>query len=160
MSSRYKHRSAQPWGPAGSWRDRRLSPTARRPKPLSPSTTAIGIPNVFGTGLNAPALAHSATVQPQALLGYDLPLSAMFRRAANECPSVSIDPEIMAGAPCIASTRIPVYMILDAIEYYGCLEGAVRSYPRLTAEQVKDAVCFAKLVVECPIDDEAPFAAR
>jgi uncharacterized protein (DUF433 family) len=61
----------------------------------------------------------------------------------------------MAGAPCVEGTRIPVYMILDAIEYAGSLEGALESYPRLTLAQVKEAIGFAKLVVECPLAHEA-----
>jgi uncharacterized protein (DUF433 family) len=63
-----------------------------------------------------------------------------------------MDPATMAGAPCIAGTRIPVYMVLDAVEHYGSLDVTL-SYPRLTLQQVKDAIGFAKLVVECPIDD-------
>ena len=84
---------------------------------------------------------------------YSLPLAEVFRRAAYEVQSISIDPEVMAGAPCVDGTRIPVYMILDAIEYHGSLEGALKSYPRLSLEQIKDAVGFAKLVVECPLGD-------
>jgi uncharacterized protein (DUF433 family) len=66
----------------------------------------------------------------------------------------------MAGAPCIRGTRIPVYMVLDAIEHYGGVEAALRSYPRLTIQQIKDAIGFAKLVVECPIDDQTSPASR
>ena len=64
----------------------------------------------------------------------------------------------MAGAPCVEGTRIPVYMILDAIECCGSIEGALESYPRLTLEQVKEAIGFAKLVVECPIEHEDTLA--
>ena len=86
---------------------------------------------------------------------YALPVAGAFRIASKEYPSISVDPEVMGGAPCVVGTRIPVYMILDAIEYHGTIEGAIRSYPRLTVEQVKDAIGFAKLVVECPLADEA-----
>jgi uncharacterized protein (DUF433 family) len=84
---------------------------------------------------------------------YRIPLIEAFSIANSDYPGISIDPEVMAGAPCVAGTRIPVYMILDAVEYSG-LEGALESYPRLTLEQVKQAVGFAKMIVECPIEHE------
>jgi uncharacterized protein (DUF433 family) len=84
---------------------------------------------------------------------YRVPLNESFEKAARDYPSITINPEVMAGAPCIGGTRIPVYMVLDAIEYYGEVGAALRSYPNLTIQQVKDAIGFAKLVVECPIDD-------
>jgi len=49
-------------------------------------------------------------------------------------------------------------MVLDAIEYAGSLKGALESYPQLTEQQVRDAIGFAKLVVECPIEHQAPLA--
>jgi uncharacterized protein (DUF433 family) len=45
-------------------------------------------------------------------------------------------------------------MVLDAVEYYGTLEGVKKSYPKLTIEQIKDAVSFAAAVTEHPIDNE------
>lgn len=96
----------------------------------------------------------SALVESE-IRSYALPVAGVFRIASKVYPSISVDPEVMGGAPCVAGTRIPVYMILDAIEYQGTIEGAIRSYPRLTIEQVKDAIGFAKLVVECPLADEA-----
>ncbi len=99
----------------------------------------------------APSRSESPEVD---LRHYHISLHESFKTAASQYQSVSIDPNVMAGAPCIQGTRIPVYMVLDAIEHYGALEGAYRSYPRLTMQQVKDAIGFAKLVVECPIDDE------
>jgi uncharacterized protein (DUF433 family) len=86
---------------------------------------------------------------------YFITVADTFRNAAKEYPSINVDPEVRAGAPCIAGTRIPVYMVLDALEYHGTLEGVLKSYPRLTLDQVKDAIGFSKHVVECPIGDEA-----
>ena len=90
------------------------------------------------------------------LRSYALSVSESFQIAAREYRTISIDPDIMSGAPCIAGTRIPVYMILDAIGYYGSPEGALESYPNLTLRQVNDAIGFAKIVVECPIADNEP----
>jgi uncharacterized protein (DUF433 family) len=89
---------------------------------------------------------------------YSVPLVEAFHQAARSYPEINVDPDVMAGAPCILGTRIPVYMILDTIEYAGSVQGALESYPRLTLEQVKEAVGFAKLVVECPIEHENTLA--
>lgn len=91
---------------------------------------------------------------------YALPLIEVFRMAARSYPSVSIDPEVMGGAPCISGTRIPVYMVLDAIECHGTVDSALQSYPRLTIQQVQDAIGFAKLIVECPVEHETSPASR
>src|SRR5579863_10574170 len=71
---------------------------------------------------------------------YTLPLVEVFRMAIKECSFIAIDPGVMAGAPCISGTRIPVYGVLDAVDYHGSLEGALKSYPRLKIEQVRDAM--------------------
>ena len=87
---------------------------------------------------------------------YSLPVSESFQIAMSDYPAVSVNPDVMSGAPCVDGTRIPVYMILDAVEHHGSLHGALESYPNLTAEQVKDAIGFAKIVVECPLGDDKP----
>jgi uncharacterized protein (DUF433 family) len=82
---------------------------------------------------------------------FAVPLTEAFRTAAREYQTIATDPDVMGGTPCISGTRIPVYMVLDAIEYGGTLESAVTSYPSLSLQQIKDALGFAKLVVECPV---------
>lgn len=83
---------------------------------------------------------------------FDVPFSAVLQKAAKHYKSIAIDEEILGGTPRIAGTRIPVYMILDAIDYYGDLNGALKSYPSLSMEQVKEAVSFAGEVLEHPVD--------
>src|SRR5439155_18551632 len=56
---------------------------------------------------------------------YTLPLQEIFKSASKECQFISVDPEVMAGAPCISGTRIPVYGILDALEQHGSVEGVL-----------------------------------
>ncbi len=99
------------------------------------------------------AIYVSTTTQDADARSYAVPLAEVFRTAAKECPFVSIDPDVVAGAPCIAGTRIPVYGVLDALENHGTVDGVLQSYPRLTNDQVKNALLFAKLVVECPLED-------
>jgi len=98
------------------------------------------------------------TSSEEEVRAYSIPLVEAFHQAARSYPQVSINQDVMAGAPCVQGTRIPVYMILDAIEFGGSLEGALESYPRLTLDQVKEAIGFAKLVVECPIEHEDTLA--
>jgi uncharacterized protein (DUF433 family) len=56
----------------------------------------------------------------------------------------------MQGRPCIAGTRIPVHLVLWAIEQHGSVEGALKSYPDLSVEQVKEALYFAETVLGSP----------
>lgn len=81
-------------------------------------------------------------------IGYSDDLMALFGRASAVSPSISIDPDIMEGQPCISGTRIPVRAVLRAIEYYESLDGAIRCYPHLTKSQVKDALYFSQVLLE------------
>jgi uncharacterized protein (DUF433 family) len=92
--------------------------------------------------------------QESAYRDFEIPISSAFKRALKGRPSIEVDSDILAGVPHIVGTRIPVFMVLDAVEYYGTLEGVKKSYPKLTIEQIKDAVSFAAAVTEHPIDNE------
>jgi uncharacterized protein (DUF433 family) len=72
-----------------------------------------------------------------------------FAAAERQVPSIVVRRGLVGGNPCIKGTRIPVYMILDGVEYYGNLKGVLKSYPQLTIQQVKDAVRFSKIAMEC-----------
>lgn len=82
----------------------------------------------------------TATYAPEVL--------ALFDAAMKRCPSISVDPEVMEGQPCIVGTRIPVRSVLRAVEQYGSLEEAVRCYPHLTVDLIKDALYFSQVVLE------------
>jgi len=71
----------------------------------------------------------------------------LYRMALHKCPSISVDARRQEGLPCISGTRIPVHLVLWAIEQTGSIEGALKSYPDLTALQVKDALYFAETVL-------------
>jgi uncharacterized protein (DUF433 family) len=81
---------------------------------------------------------------------YPAAIVRVFEDAIRLCPSVSMDPEIMEGRPCIDGTRIPVRSVLRVIEHYGSVEEAVKRYPHLSTEQVKDALYFSQVVLEPP----------
>jgi uncharacterized protein (DUF433 family) len=92
------------------------------------------------------------TARPKAVMrrGEAQSLLAVFQEAARELPSIHIDSEIQGGAPVVKGTRIPVHLVLRAIEQHGTLEGAIRSYPELSLDQVKDALYFARVILGCP----------
>jgi uncharacterized protein (DUF433 family) len=94
------------------------------------------------------------------LKDFEVPFCSVLLEAATSYPSIAMDDEILGGTPRIAGTRIPVYMVLDAVEYYGDLEGARKSYPQLSLEQVKEAMCFAGAVLEHPVDYESETSIR
>lgn len=89
---------------------------------------------------------------------FDVSLGSVLAEAGKVISSITSSGAVLGGTPCIAGTRIPVYMILDAIEYSGTLNGVLESYPQLTLDQVKDAVRFTKLVMERPVDNQVESA--
>lgn len=91
--------------------------------------------------------------------GYIPEVLALFDMAAKRCPSISLDPEVMEGQPCIVGTRIPVRSVLRAVEQYGSVEEAVRCYPHLTVDLIKDALYFSQVVLEPSSGLEEPTAA-
>lgn len=85
---------------------------------------------------------------------YTVSFDAVLKAALETSPLIAADPEVVLGAPRIAGTRIPVYMVLDAIGFYGTTEDVLKSYPQLTSDQVAAAIAFAALVLEQPRDHE------
>jgi uncharacterized protein (DUF433 family) len=79
-----------------------------------------------------------------------LSIQDVYRRALGQCQSISMDARREQGKPCIAGTRIPVHLVLWAVEQSGSIDGALRSYPDLSAEQVKDALYFAETILGAP----------
>jgi uncharacterized protein (DUF433 family) len=69
-----------------------------------------------------------------------------------------MDPGVLSGTPRIAGTRIPVYMIIDAVQYYGTIEGVFKSYSTLNIGQIRDALSFASTLLEQPVDNEPEIA--
>ncbi len=61
---------------------------------------------------------------------------------------IIIDPEIMVGKPVIKGTRIPVELILERLEEDLDTKELFADYPRLTEEDVKACIAYAKALVE------------
>lgn len=49
-----------------------------------------------------------------------------------------IDPEIMSGEPCFASTRVPVRVLLDYIEGGDTLDEFPKQYPTVSRKLAVD----------------------
>lgn len=60
---------------------------------------------------------------------------------------IVIDPEIMAGKPTVRGTRIPVELVLKRLAQDLDLETLFEAYPRLTPEDVKACLEYAKALV-------------
>jgi uncharacterized protein (DUF433 family) len=55
---------------------------------------------------------------------------------------IAIDPGILGGKPVIKGTRIPVALILRAFREGMSVEELLNGYPRLTREDIDDALAF------------------
>ena len=55
---------------------------------------------------------------------------------------VTVEPVICHGKACITSTRVLVSVVLDNLAAGVSVDEILRSYPSLTRESVRAAVCF------------------
>jgi uncharacterized protein (DUF433 family) len=58
------------------------------------------------------------------------------------------DPEIMVGKPVVKGTRIPVSRVLHHLEDNPDLDDLFAAFPRLTLEDVKACLAYARAAVE------------
>lgn len=68
-------------------------------------------------------------------------------RLARKHPRIAVDPEIMAGKPCIKGTRMPVDLILRELGEGLTPEQVIEGHPFLTPEDIRAAQAFAADVV-------------
>jgi len=61
---------------------------------------------------------------------------------------ITVDPGLMLGQPVIAGTRLPVYVIIQAIAAGDGTEQLIEAYPFLTAEDIEAALGFAAHLAE------------
>jgi len=83
-------------------------------------------------------------------------LLSVVQRELPHFSQIEMTRGVLGGTPRVIGTRIPVSMILDAVRFYGDLAGAIKSYPDLTMDQVKEAVGFSAAVLECRVGAETP----
>ncbi len=61
---------------------------------------------------------------------------------------VVVDPRVMAGKPVVRGTRIPVELVLKRLAQDLDLPGLFEAYPRLTIEDVRACLEYARALVE------------
>jgi uncharacterized protein (DUF433 family) len=59
-------------------------------------------------------------------------------------PGIDSRPDVCGGEPCIARTRVPVWLLEQARRLGTSEETLLRSYPSLRAEDLVDAWAFAR----------------
>jgi uncharacterized protein (DUF433 family) len=85
---------------------------------------------------------------------FSVSFETVLRRALAEHPLVTIDSTVLAGAPRIAGTRIPLYMVIDAILHTGNINDVADVYRDLSVEQIREALSFAADVLEHRVELE------
>ena len=73
---------------------------------------------------------------------------AMEREQPKYQDRVIADPEILAGKPVVKGTRIPVDLVLAKLAENPDLGELFADYPRLTVEDVKACLSYARTLVE------------
>jgi uncharacterized protein (DUF433 family) len=63
-------------------------------------------------------------------------------------PSISVDPNVCFGKPCIKGTRIPVSSLLSYISGGMSIEVLLKEFPSLTNDDVMQAIAFAAETVD------------
>jgi uncharacterized protein (DUF433 family) len=66
----------------------------------------------------------------------------------NTMDRITVDPGIMLGQPVIKGTRLPVYVIVQAIAAGDAPADILEAYPFLSAEDVEAALSFAARLAE------------
>lgn len=64
---------------------------------------------------------------------------------------IESNPNVMVGKPIIAGTRITVESILERFGAGESVEQVLESYPRLTDQDVRDAMAFAARVLRADV---------
>lgn len=83
---------------------------------------------------------------------FTVPIAQCFYQAKTDFDLISVDQDIMGGAPCLTGTRFPVHVVLDALQSYESVDAVLKAYPRWTREQVTQAIGFSRTVIECPVE--------
>lgn len=112
--------------------------------------------NYSGDNAKDPWPEYDSFRQPPAK-NFSMPFSSVLENAKQLSLFVDIDPQVIGGTPRIGGTRIPVHMVLNAIDEYGSISEAARAYRSLTEDQVRDALRFSIHVLECPFEYESTY---
>ena len=64
------------------------------------------------------------------------------RRCVEGFPTITVDPAVMGGKPCIRGMRVTVGMILDELGAGTTVDELLDSFPYVRREDVADAMRF------------------
>lgn len=53
-----------------------------------------------------------------------------------QAPIITVDPDIMSGAPVFARTRVPVQNLIDYLEEGDSIDDFLEGFPSVTRDQV------------------------
>lgn len=62
---------------------------------------------------------------------------------AQPLDRIESDPDVLSGQPVVRGTRLPVYVIVDAIAEGDSVEDLLEAYPFLEGADVRQALHFA-----------------
>lgn len=57
---------------------------------------------------------------------------------------ITMDPDVLAGKPVLAGTRVPVELVLDLLARGWTSERVLQNYPQLSREDVLAALAYAR----------------
>lgn len=73
-----------------------------------------------------------------------LALPAWYHQGEMNLPGgISVRPDVMMGKPCVAGTRIPVYLLLEKMAAGETQEQILSVYPQLKAESLRACLDYA-----------------
>ena len=71
---------------------------------------------------------------------------------------IESNPNVMAGKPVVSGTRITVELLLERLAAGETIEQLLESYPRLTEQDIRDALAFAANVLRADVVYPVPDA--
>ena len=72
-------------------------------------------------------------------------LQTVARALSGAAPGIDTDPAVCGGEPCIARTRIPVWLLVHARRLGASEAALLQAYPNLRAEDLVNAWAYAQL---------------
>lgn len=72
----------------------------------------------------------------------------MVREGSPYADRIVVDPNVMVGKPTVRGTRVPVELVLDQFSYNLDPTELFAAYPRLTADDVKACIAYARDAVK------------
>jgi uncharacterized protein (DUF433 family) len=65
---------------------------------------------------------------------------------------IVVEPDLMLGQPCIRGSRLPVYVVVEAIAAGSSPEELIAEYPFLTPESIAAALTYAARLAEIGLE--------